>query len=265
LDTVIIAGLFAVWYLSNIYFNIYNKQVLNVFGHPGACTWIHLAVSSVLAIALWVVRVQPRPPLTPRVVDVIFPLAILHFLGFYTTNASLGAVNVSLTHTIKSMEPFFTVVFSWLLMKARPAKRVMAALIPVVGGVIVASATDLSFTWAGFIAAMLSNLAFQCRNVLSKKAMMRSSYESLESGGVDDISSLDEVNIFAVMSIMACVMMVPFVLALEGPALAQLGPSPMNWMSPDLWVKSILAGICRYAAACRTFLEPRSTHMCPSN
>jgi solute carrier family 35, member E1 len=256
-DTLTITSLFAVWYLSNIYFNIFNKQVLNAFGHAGTCTWIHLAVSSVLASALWIVRLQPRPPLTPRVIDVIFPLAILHLLGFYTTNASLGAVNVSLTHTIKSMEPFFTVVLSWLLMKARPAKRVIAALVPVVVGVVVASATDLSFTWAGFNAAMMSNLAFQCRNVLSKKAMMRTSYESLEGGGDNDTSSLNEVNIFAVMSIMACIMMVPVVAAIEGPSLAQLGPSPIDWMSADMWRMSILAGICRYVALSYIFLAHR--------
>lgn len=246
-DTLTIVGLFATWYMSNIYFNIFNKQVLTAFGHPATCTLIHLAVGSTLAVTLWVTRIKAVPRFTPRVVDLIFPLAILHLLGFYTTNASLGAVAVSLTHTIKSMEPFFTVVLSWALMSARPAKRVLASLVPIVVGVVVASATDISFTWAGFNAAMLSNLALQTRNVLSKKAMMRTSYESLE-GGASDVSALDEVNIFALMSMGACLLGLPLVAALDGPSLVRLGGSPAAWMSGDMWRKIVLAGICRCAA-----------------
>ena len=221
-------------------------QVLNGFGHAGFCTWVHLAVGSALAAALWLLRIRTRPRLTPRVIDVIFPLAIFHLLGFYTTNASLGAVAVSLTHTIKSMEPFFTVVLSWLLLGARPAGRVVVSLVPIVVGVVVASATDISFNWMGFNAAMLSNVAFQMRNVLSKKAMLRTSYESLE-GGSSDVSSLDEVNIFALMSMGACIIMLPFVAALELPALLAVSSSPAEWMPPELWVKVCLAGVCRCA------------------
>lgn len=46
----------------------------------------------------------------------IIPLAVAHTLGNLLTNVSLGKVNVSFTHTIKAMEPFFTVLFSVLLL-----------------------------------------------------------------------------------------------------------------------------------------------------
>lgn len=42
----------------------------------------------------------------------IFPLAIVHTLGNLFTNMSLGKVAVSFTHTIKAMEPFFSVILS---------------------------------------------------------------------------------------------------------------------------------------------------------
>lgn len=42
----------------------------------------------------------------------IFPLAVVHTLGNLFTNMSLGQVSVSFTHTIKAMEPFFSVVLS---------------------------------------------------------------------------------------------------------------------------------------------------------
>lgn len=240
-DILVVAGLFLAWYGCNIYFNIFNKQVLSVFPQPLTCTWIHLLISSMMALLLWTFKMKKAPVVTPRIIDIIFPLAILHLLGFYTTNASLGKVAVSLTHTIKSMEPFFTVVISWLLMGTRPAKRVVFSLTPVVVGVVVASATDLSFNWAGFIAAMLSNVAFQMRNVLSKKAMSRASFDSLEGG---DTADLDEVNIFALMSIGACILMAPLLL-LDAPAAFASPGGPTNWMTSDALVKTILAGVCR--------------------
>ena len=42
----------------------------------------------------------------------ILPLAIVHTMGNLFTNMSLGKVAVSFTHTIKAMEPFFSVVLS---------------------------------------------------------------------------------------------------------------------------------------------------------
>jgi hypothetical protein len=53
---------------------------------------------------------------------------------------------------------------------------------------------------------MASNLAFQSRNVLSKKYMVESSLDSLEEG--DKQQPLDEINLFACITIAAMVLMV---------------------------------------------------------
>ncbi|KAL6615342.1 hypothetical protein ACP70R_037612 [Stipagrostis hirtigluma subsp. patula] len=42
----------------------------------------------------------------------LLPLAVIHMLGNVFTNMSLGKVAVSFTHTIKAMEPFFSVLLS---------------------------------------------------------------------------------------------------------------------------------------------------------
>jgi hypothetical protein len=46
----------------------------------------------------------------------IVPLALVHALGNLFTNLSLGKVAVSFTHTIKAMEPFFSVLLSSLFL-----------------------------------------------------------------------------------------------------------------------------------------------------
>lgn len=72
---------------------------------------------------------------------------------------------------VQSMEPFFSVVLSSLFLGDTPSPMVLATLVPIVGGVVAASASEATFNWGGFLAAMGSNITFQSRNVFSKKFM----------------------------------------------------------------------------------------------
>ena len=83
----------------------------------------------------------------------------VHVLANTLTNVSLGLMAVSFTHTVKAMEPFFSVTLSMLFLGERPHPLVLLCLIPIVGGVIGASLTEISFTPLGFAAAMGSNLS----------------------------------------------------------------------------------------------------------
>lgn len=69
------------------------------------------------------------------------------------------------------MEPFFSVLLSSLFLGDTPSIPVLLSLIPIVGGVVAASASEATFNWPGFLAAMGSNVTFQSRNVFSKKFM----------------------------------------------------------------------------------------------
>jgi solute carrier family 35 protein E1 len=251
---LVITSLLGVWYASNIFFNIYNKQVLQVFPHATTCTFLHLVTASVLMGTAWLIRLKDRPVITRRTVESVIPLGILHLVGFLATNMSLGAVNVSLTHTIKSLEPFFTVFLSFIFLGSVPTLPVMLTLVPIVAGVVIASATDLSFNWYGFTTAMASNLAFQSRNVISKKYMVESSLESLEDTQAAR-SVLDEINLFAFISIAATFLMVPILFALDGPSLwaaycAASGSFTERIATVMPWSvvqKTLLAGLCRTA------------------
>ena len=74
----------------------------------------------------------------------------------------------------QAMEPFFSVVLSALFLGEAPTAPVLLSLLPIVGGVALASASEVTFNWPGFLAAMGSNLTFQSRNVFSKKFMGKS-------------------------------------------------------------------------------------------
>merc|ERR1712100_544704 len=83
-------------------------------------------------------------------------------------------------------------------------------LIPVVAGVGIASASDLSFTWDCFAFAMGSNLCFSLRGILSKKAMNPPQGENMDAS-----------NLFAVLQIMAFLAAVPVALIIEGPKIVE--------------------------------------------
>ncbi|KAJ4840207.1 Palmitoyl-protein thioesterase 1 [Turnera subulata] len=112
MKTVELGLLFGLWYLFNIYFNIYNKQVLKVFPNPITVTVVQFAVGTALVTFMWAFNLYKRPKLSRAQLAAILPLAVVHTLGNLFTNMSLGKVAVSFTHTIKAMEPFFSVVLS---------------------------------------------------------------------------------------------------------------------------------------------------------
>merc|ERR1712066_1156184 len=85
---------------------------------------------------------------------------------------------------------------------------VYAALLPIIGGVGLASASELSFNWLCFGAAMGSNLGSASRAVYSKKVM----------AGGNIGKNMDSANVYAVLTIMATFMLIPIGFAIEGPS-----------------------------------------------
>lgn len=73
--------------------------------------------------------------------------------------------------SVQALEPFFSVLLSAVFLGDTPTLPVLLTLFPIVGGVAMASVTEVTFNWPGFLAAMGSNITFQSRNVLSKKFM----------------------------------------------------------------------------------------------
>ncbi|KAG6421489.1 hypothetical protein SASPL_118043 [Salvia splendens] len=234
-DTLVLGSLFGLWYLFNIYFNIYNKQVLKAFHYPMTVTLVQFAVGSVLVLTMWTLNLYKRPKISGSQLAAILPLAMVHTLGNLFTNMSLGKVAVSFTHTIKAMEPFFSVVLSAMFLGEFPTLWVVSSLMPIVGGVALASMTEASFNWAGFWSAMASNLTNQSRNVLSKKFMVKKE------------DSLDNITLFSIITIMSFFLMAPIAFFMEG---FKLTPSYLQATGVNvnqLYTRSLIAALCFHA------------------
>ena len=159
-----VGAFFAGWYALNIYYNIINKKVLKTVGLPWLVSWCQLVVGAVYALAVGRVGLSG---IGQNVRDAL-PVAVAHCGQQVTTVISLGAGAVSMTHVVKALEPLFSAGVNAVVRGEILPAPVYAALLPVVGGVAVAIASDLTFNPLSFGAAMTSNLFSGLRAVLSK-------------------------------------------------------------------------------------------------
>ncbi|XP_062030660.1 triose phosphate/phosphate translocator, non-green plastid, chloroplastic-like [Rosa rugosa] len=233
--TLELGSLFGLWYLFNIYFNIYNKQVLKVFPYPATVTGIQFAVGTVVVLLMWGLNLYKKPKISGAQLAAILPLAIVHTLGNLFTNMSLGRVAVSFTHTIKASEPFFSVILSAMFLGEIPTPWVVASLIPIVGGVGLASVTEASFNWAGFWSAMASNLTNQSRNVLSKKVMVKNE------------ESMDNITLFSIITVMSFFLLTPVAIFLEGVKFTPAAMTSAGLGVKQVYTRSLIAALCFHA------------------
>ena len=234
-ETLFLGSLFGLWYLFNIYFNIYNKQVLKVLPSPITMTTVQFGVGSVIVLLMWTLNLHKRPKISSAQLLAILPLAMVHTMGNLFTNMSLGKVAVSFTHTIKAMEPFFSVLLSAMFLGEMPTPWVVASLLPIAGGVALASMTEASFNWAGFWSAMASNVSFQSRNVLSKKFMVKKE------------ESLDNISLFSIITIMSFFLLAPVSFFVEGVRFTPAYLQSAGLNVQQIYVRSLLAAICFHA------------------
>ncbi|XP_042044270.1 phosphoenolpyruvate/phosphate translocator 1, chloroplastic-like [Salvia splendens] len=234
-DTLVLGLLFALWGNFNVYFNIYNKQVLKAFHYPVTISLVQFGFGTIVVALMWAFNLYKRPKISGAQLAAILPLAVVHTLGNLFTNMSLGKVSVSFTHTVKAMEPFFSVILSSMFLGEPPTIWVVSSLVPVVGGVALASMTEVSFNWAGFWSAMASNLSNQSRNVLSKKVMVKKE------------ESIDNITLFSIITVMSFVLNIPIALLMEGvkftPSYLQASGLNVN----EIYTRSLLAALCFHA------------------
>ncbi|XP_004501921.1 triose phosphate/phosphate translocator, non-green plastid, chloroplastic [Cicer arietinum] len=235
IKTLQLGSLFGLWYLFNIYFNIYNKQVLKACHFPVTVTVVQFAVGTVLVTFMWAFNLYKRPKINRAMLAAILPLAVVHTLGNLFTNMSLGKVAVSFTHTIKAMEPFFSVILSAMFLGEMPTPWVVGSLLPIVGGVALASVTEASFNWAGFWSAMASNVTNQSRNVLSKKVMVKQE------------ESLDNITLFSIITIMSFFMLAPVAIFTEGVKFTPAYLQSAGLNVRQVYTRSLLAALCFHA------------------
>lgn len=123
-------------------------------------------------------------------------------------------VSAGFAETIKSAEPLSTVMIGFLLLKEVNSAKTYSTLIPICLGVGLSCYHNEDFNVYGFLLAAASNFCFSGRAVLAKKLH------------VNYPDSLDEINLFAYISLIGLVFLVPITALYEGSALVELYNNP---------------------------------------
>ena len=167
---------FAAWYLGNYYYTLNNKLALKAAGgasgFPVSIAFFQMLLGSLYALYVWIMPDLREPPnVTLDDVKNIVPVAACaagaHIMSIFSMN--LGAV--SFAQIVKASEPAFAAVLGVTLYGKTVSTAKWLCLIPVIGGVCLASIKELDFSVAALGAACLANLFAAFRSNENKKLM----------------------------------------------------------------------------------------------
>ena len=163
-------------YLGNYYYTLNNKLALKAAGgatgFPVTIGFMQLLIGSVYALWLWIQPdARPLPETTTEDLMKIVPVAACaagaHLSSIFSMN--LGAV--SFAQIVKASEPAFAAAIGTALYGKKISKAKWLCLIPVIGGVCLASIKELDFSVWALLAACIANVFAAFRSNENKKLM----------------------------------------------------------------------------------------------
>ena len=115
-ETLQIGTYFALWYLFNIGYNIYNKQALNVLAFPWTIATLQMATGIGYFVPMWLLGIRKAPKLSFADLKTLFPIALCHTGVHVGAVIALGAGAVSFAHIVKASEPVVTCLLNFLFL-----------------------------------------------------------------------------------------------------------------------------------------------------
>lgn len=172
-EILYVVALCVAWYAVSSGNGVIGKTVLSDFPYPMTVTMVQLLTATLFSgplFSLWGIRTNVNIS-GSYYWKLIVPLAFGKFFSSVSSHVSIWKVPVSYAHTVKATMPFFTVLLSRVIIGEKQTLKVYLSLIPIIVGVLIATASEISFNMIGLISALLATIGFSLQHIFSKKVL----------------------------------------------------------------------------------------------
>lgn len=170
------------WYLFSFCTLFLNKYILSLLeGEPSVLGAVQMLSTTAIGFLKMCVpcclyQHKSRAEYPPNFIMIMLFVGLIRFTTVVLGLVSLKNVAVSFAETVKSSAPIFTVIMSRLILGEHTGLRVNLSLFPVMAGLALCTATEISFNMLGFSAALSTNIMDCLQNVFSKKLLCGERY-----------------------------------------------------------------------------------------
>ncbi|XP_003461591.1 solute carrier family 35 member E2B [Cavia porcellus] len=170
------------WFFFSFCTLFLNKYILSLLeGEPSMLGAVQMLSTTLIGGAKTFIpcclhQHKPRLSYPPNFVMTMFFVGLMRFVTVVLGLVSLKNVAVSFAETVKSSAPIFTVIMSRMILGEYTGLLVNLSLLPVMGGLALCTATEISFNILGFSAALSTNIMDCLQNVFSKKLLSGDKY-----------------------------------------------------------------------------------------
>nr|XP_036855820.1 solute carrier family 35 member E2A-like isoform X1 [Manis javanica]XP_036855821.1 solute carrier family 35 member E2A-like isoform X1 [Manis javanica]XP_036855822.1 solute carrier family 35 member E2A-like isoform X1 [Manis javanica]XP_036855823.1 solute carrier family 35 member E2A-like isoform X1 [Manis javanica]XP_036855824.1 solute carrier family 35 member E2A-like isoform X1 [Manis javanica]XP_036855825.1 solute carrier family 35 member E2A-like isoform X1 [Manis javanica]XP_03685582 len=217
----------ALWFFFSFCTLFLNKYILSLLeGEPSMLGAVQMLSTTFIGcvkifVPCCLYQHKSRLSYPPNFTMTMLLVGLMRFATVVLGLVSLKNVAVSFAETVKSSAPIFTVIMSRMILGEYTGELidtvvgllVNLSLIPVMAGLALCTATEMSFNILGFSAALSTNIMDCLQNVFSKKLLSGDKYRF----------SAAELQFYT--SAAAVVMLVPAWVFLDLPVIGRSGKS----------------------------------------
>uniref|UniRef100_A0A8C1UBK1 Solute carrier family 35 member E2B n=1 Tax=Cyprinus carpio TaxID=7962 RepID=A0A8C1UBK1_CYPCA len=156
------------WYFFSFCTLFLNKYILSLLeGEPSMLGAVQMLSTTVIGCVKMFVPCplyhhKSRTEYPPNFLMTMLFVGLMRFTTVVLGLVSLKNVAVSFAETVKSSAPIFTVIMSRLILGEYTGFWVNLSLVPVMAGLALCTATEVSFNMLGFSAALSTNIMDWC-------------------------------------------------------------------------------------------------------
>ena len=201
-----------------------------------AISSLQLGVGALYGLFLWLAPdARQKPKVTWDDIKKMLPVAFC-FMGAHSASVfAMGMGAVSFAQIVKAAEPAFAAVLAQFVYGKKISKAKWLCLPIVIGGVILASVKELDFAVSALVSACIANTFAAVKGNENKKLMETEGFKE-RVGTVG--------NQFALTTILAYLMSLPFVFIKEGSRFGEF--VELAKTTPAIWQNIIASGLWFY-------------------